>query len=314
MIPETFLYLHRKQSAKIHMNNVKITTSSSTNAAELNRTDHIKAFIKTLYDAKPIPKDQENLMFMEYMLTKDKKIKDRIIKSNMRFVFSAAKAFTNDPEMILDLTMEGTIGLIEAFDRFDPGTNNSFLSFANHYVYKYMVEYIHDSERIRRSKDHSLKSKASRIRERYFAENGRYPSDDEVISMIQDKYGIDVKKEDYVREITVSSLDEVYTYINGDEVSAIDSPEFTSRSEFVNTNGFVLKEENESNENMISACLSMLSERNREIMKKLFGIGYYREYTPEEVADEYGMTLARINQIKNESIEKIRKNAYSIAV
>lgn len=295
------------------MKSLKINTGATRN--ELERTEHVKSFVKTLYGNKPMNKEQENQMFREYLLTKNSVLKDTIVKSNMRFVFSAAKAFTNDPETVLDLTMEGMVGLLEAFDKFDPQTNNSFLSFANHYVYKYMVDYTHGSEHVKRSKDFLLKSKTSRVKEAFFAENGRYPSDEEVIRIIREKYGIDVRKEDYIREITVTSLDGVCTYTADDEpIALIDSPEFIEQSGSFHTNRFIEEIENEDVNSKVSAYLSVLSERDQLIMKKLFGIGYYREFTPEEVADEFEMTVARVNQIKKEAIDKIKKNKYSIAV
>ena len=293
------------------MKSLKINTGATRN--ELERTDHIKAFIKTLYGGKPLSKEQENQMFREYLLTKNQALKDKIVKSNMRFVFSAAKAFTNDPETVLDLTMEGMLGLLEAFDKFDPHTNNSFLSFANHYVYKYMVDYTHGSEHVKRSKDFILKSKTSRIKEAFFAENGRYPSDDEVIGIIKEKYGIDVKKEDYIREIVITSLDSAYVD-DGEPIALIDSPDFIEQSGSFHINNFIEEIEEEDTSSKVMSYLSVLSERDQLIMKKLFGIGYYREFTPEEVADEFEMTVARVNQIKKEAIEKIRKNRYSIAV
>lgn len=295
------------------MKSLKINTGATRN--ELERTDHIKAFIKTLYGGKPLSKEQENQMFREYLLTKNPALKDRIVKSNMRFVFSAAKAFTNDPETVLDLTMEGMVGLLEAFDKFDPQTNNSFLSFANHYVYKYMVDYTHGSEHVKRSKDFLLKSKTSRVKEAFFAKSGRYPTDEETIEIIREKYGIDVRKEDYIRDIVVASLDSACVYTDGDEpIALIDSPDFIEQSGSFHVNNFIEEIEEEDTSSKVTSYLSVLSERDQLIMKKLFGIGYYREFTPEEVAEEFEMTVARVNQIKKEAIEKIRKNRYSIAV
>ena len=102
------------------MKSLKINTGAARN--EVDRTDHVKNFIHTLYGGKPMTKEKENELFREYILTKNPMIKDTIVKCNTRFVYSAAKAFTNDPEEVLDLTMEGTMGLLEAFDRFDPDT------------------------------------------------------------------------------------------------------------------------------------------------------------------------------------------------
>ena len=83
--------------------------NNGANRNEIERTDSIKNFVKTLYDGKPIPKDVENELFREYEKTHDASIKEAIIKGNIRFVYSAAKSFSNDPEEVLDLAMEGCI-------------------------------------------------------------------------------------------------------------------------------------------------------------------------------------------------------------
>jgi len=294
------------------MKTLRINTGSTRN--EIDRTDHMKSFIRTLYGGKPMSKEDENNMFREYMLTKNPVLKDTIIKCNMRFVFSAAKAFTNDPEMVLDLTMEGMMGLLEAFDRFDPETGNSFLSYANHYVYKYMVEYVHEAKQIKRSTDSSLKSKVSKIRENFFAKTGRYPSDDEIIDIIKEKYGIDVKKEDYIRDIVILSIDSEYRTNDGDDTPSDGSHGIISKNDGYCLNDYDVKSETEYRNDRLNAALSILSDRDREIIKKLFGIGYFREYVVEELADEYGMTVARINQIRKTCIEKIRsEKKYLIA-
>lgn len=292
------------------MKSLKINTGATKNTVD--RTDHIKNFIRTLYDGQPLTKERENELFREYILTKNPALKDTIIKCNSRFVYSAAKAFINDPEEVLELTMEGMIGLLEAFDRFDPETGNGFLSFANHYVYKYMVEYTHNSRFIKRSKDFHLKNKASRIKDKFFAEFGRYPDDSEVIELIKEKYGIDVKEEDYVREIIVSRLDDSYTFGDGETTTMLESPEFTRRDGGFMKNGFAIEMENEDMNSKVNEILGVLSERDQEIMRKAFGIGCFREYTAEELAEEYNMTVARINQIKKECLFKMKKYKFAV--
>lgn len=293
-----------------NMKSLKINTGATRN--EVDRTDHIKNFIRTLYDGKPLSKEKENELFREYILTKNDMIKDTIIKSNCRFVYSAAKAFTSNPEEVLELTMEGCMGLLEAFDRFDPETGNGFLSFANHYVYKYMVDYTHKSKFVKRSKDLSLKSKAQRIKEKFFAENGRYPDNYETIELIKERYGIDVKEEDYVSDIIISRLDDAYVFGNGETANMLESPDFTKRDGGFMKNEFVVDMEKDDIKNNVEKILSVLSVRDAEIMKKLFGINCYREYTPEELADEYEMTIARINQIRKECLSRMKKYKFAV--
>jgi RNA polymerase primary sigma factor len=53
-----------------------------------------------------------------------------------------------------------------------------------------------------------------------------------------------------------------------------------------------------------------LSDRERDIVKKFFGLGI-PEMTLEEIGDEFGLTRERVRQIKEKAIRKLRPNAKS---
>jgi RNA polymerase primary sigma factor len=53
-----------------------------------------------------------------------------------------------------------------------------------------------------------------------------------------------------------------------------------------------------------------LSDREKDIVKKFFGIGV-TEMTLEEIGDEFGLTRERVRQIKEKAIRKLRPNSKS---
>ncbi|MDR0811516.1 MAG: sigma-70 family RNA polymerase sigma factor, partial [Paludibacter sp.] len=55
---------------------------------------------------------------------------------------------------------------------------------------------------------------------------------------------------------------------------------------------------------------STLAERERDIVKKFFGIGT-PELTLEEIGDEFGLTRERVRQIKEKAIRKMKQNSKS---
>ena len=63
------------------------------------------------------------------------KIRERIIKSNLRFVFKQAKNFSkNDPEIIGALISAGNEGLLVGLEKFEPQKGVRFLSYAGWWV------------------------------------------------------------------------------------------------------------------------------------------------------------------------------------
>lgn len=60
-----------------------------------------------------------------------KKIQDRIIKANLRFVFKTAKKYSrNDPDIFEELIAAGNEGLLVGMEKFTPSRNVRFLSYA----------------------------------------------------------------------------------------------------------------------------------------------------------------------------------------
>lgn len=60
----------------------------------------------------------------------------------------------------------------------------------------------------------------------------------------------------------------------------------------------------------IERSLATLTERESEIIKMFFGIGY-QEMTLEEIGDKFGLTRERVRQIKEKAIRRLRNNSKS---
>lgn len=57
---------------------------------------------------------------------------------------------------------------------------------------------------------------------------------------------------------------------------------------------------------VLNTLLSRLSEKEKEVIKKRFGL-YGQKYTLEEIGKEYGITRERVRQIENLSIKKLKE-------
>lgn len=87
-----------------------------------------------------LSKEEELKLFQTYRAegTSDKekeKIRDTIIRSNLRFVFKTAKDYSrSDPSMIEDLISAGNEGLLVGFEKYNPSPQVRFLSYAGWWV------------------------------------------------------------------------------------------------------------------------------------------------------------------------------------
>ena len=60
--------------------------------------------------------------------------------------------------------------------------------------------------------------------------------------------------------------------------------------------------------NRVETVLGELSDRDSEIVKRIFGIGEYSPQTLREIGPIFNLTHERIRQIKNDAISKLKKN------
>ena len=58
----------------------------------------------------------------------------------------------------------------------------------------------------------------------------------------------------------------------------------------------------------LSSCLSLLDERETEIVRAYFGLGGDEPRTLEEIGDSLGVTRERVRQLRNRALAKLRDN------
>lgn len=87
-----------------------------------------------------LTREEEGDLFLELndpgLSLKDKaKIREKILKSHLRFVFKQAKYYSkNDPDLFEELISAGNEGLLVGIDKFKPSAGVRFLSYAGFWV------------------------------------------------------------------------------------------------------------------------------------------------------------------------------------
>ena len=101
----------------------------------------------------PLSKEEEKNLFVLYRTTNDIKYRDIILKSNLRYVINCVSKFKLDAELYQDLIEEGNLGLAHAIELYDYDSNARFLSYARHWIKKYILEFIKNNTTIKNSKN-----------------------------------------------------------------------------------------------------------------------------------------------------------------
>ena len=71
--------------------------------------------------------------------------KEKLVLSNIRFIYSEAKKLNSQKVSIDDLVVAGIQGLLEAIPKFDMSSTNRFMTFASFWIRKELFDYIYQN-------------------------------------------------------------------------------------------------------------------------------------------------------------------------
>ncbi|MBR6516968.1 MAG: sigma-70 family RNA polymerase sigma factor [Bacilli bacterium] len=101
----------------------------------------IKNYYKNLRNLKPLSKEEERKLLV---MAKNNNIEaqNKIIESNLKFVFDVAKNYKGYGVPLEDLISEGNIGLIKAIKKFDMSHDVKFISYAVWWIRYHITAFI----------------------------------------------------------------------------------------------------------------------------------------------------------------------------
>lgn len=264
----------------------------------------INAYLKDINRYKVLSAAEEAEL-VKKMREGDESAREKLATANLRFVYAVAKRYANN-DNLLDLVQEGNTGLITALSAFDPEKGTRFLSCAVWYITRSILAHINgENTLIRKTNNTKTVYKIPKIKEKFYAENNRYPDTDELAAILEVDYGLKIKDKTDLLDVSTTSIS---TCFDDEDARAFENtPYFTEKTAV--DNDYLPEMDKEFNSVVSGTLMSSLTEREQTIIKMAFGIGYNKEYTNAEIADEIGMSSERVRQLKNGAIEKMRKLA-----
>lgn len=242
---------------------------------------------------------EEEVELARRIKTGDRKALEKLTKANLRFVVSVAKQYQNQGLSLPDLINEGNIGLLKAAEKFDETRGFKFISYAVWWIRQSILQAIAEQGRVVRLPLNQVGSvnRINKVLSKFEQENERRPSVDE----IADKTDLPHEKIEDVLKVNTRQVSVDAPMADGDGTSMIDFMQSDSDS---STDEELLKESLRAE---ISSALSVLNDRERNVIEAFYGINQ-PECTMEEIGKKYGLTRERVRQIREKAIRRLKQN------
>ena len=232
----------------------------------------------------------------------DRAALEKLTLANLRFVVSVAKQYQNQGLGLTDLINEGNIGLLKAAEKFDETRGFKFISYAVWWIRQSILQALAEQSRnIRLPLNQvGLLNKISKESALFEQRNERRPTSEELSDILD----IPAEKIDEALSHSGSLLSVDAPFEEGESNSLLD---VLPSGDTPTTDKSLM---NESLATEIDRALSTLSEREKEILQMLFGIGC-QEMTLEEIGDHFGLTRERVRQVKEKALRRLRNTSRS---
>jgi RNA polymerase primary sigma factor len=237
----------------------------------------------------------------------DQEAKEKIIKSNLRFVISVAKSYASSKYPVEDIISEGNRGLIEAIDNFDPSQGFKFISYAVWHIRKNILSFLNTHSRTIRLPQNVI-SEMRRYQEAenfFIAEHSREPSVDEILRLIDEK-GMKPFPSAVIETITNKPVQVSLDYDTDGEGEKAYSPINWISSE-ENTEDRIFKRDEQE---AIRLIFSFLKPFEKEIAEMKFGLG---ESGVEKTFNEIGIHFGKSSEWARGTFRKIERKMRRIA-
>lgn len=275
-----------------------------TNKITSRDSDSIKSYLSEI-NKIPLLTNEEELKVAEKAQKGDKRAKEKLVISNLKFVVSVAKQYQNYGLLFEDLINEGNIGLIKASERFDPSRGFKFISYAVWWIRQTILESISNNGKSIRMPGNQIAfiqkiNKCSREFEQY---NDREPTEEEIAQIMdEDVYKISMLLRNNNK---ISSLDASLGDGSEDSFSLYD---LISSNEENNIDHSMDKDSLVTD---IESVMSTVNPRQREIVGMYFGIMGYPKMTLEEIGEYFSLSRERVRQVKDSTIKILRHRSRS---
>ena len=229
----------------------------------------------------------------------DFQARQSMIEHNLRLVVSIAKNYLGRGVHMSDLIEEGNLGLMHAIDKFEPERGFRFSTYATWWIRQTIERAIMNQTRTIRLPIHVVKELNVYLRaaRELTQKLDHEPSPEEIANLLEKPVG-EVKRMLGLNE-RVSSVD---VSLGPDS----DKTLLDTLTDDRPTDPCELLQDDDLSQS-IDQWLSELTDKQREVVIRRFGLRGHESSTLEDVGLEIGLTRERVRQIQVEGLKRLRE-------
>ena len=272
---------------------------SGTRTASASGVDVTRLYLNEIGVAKLLTAAEE-VKYARRIRDGDETARHRMIESNLRLVVKIARRYCNRGLPLLDLIEEGNLGLIHAVKKFDPERGFRFSTYATWWIRQTIERAIMNQARTVRLPIHVIKdiNACLRAARTLRQQQPRPPRPADIARHL----GRDVADVERLLELHERAMIGSTTKGNPeDERTPLESIPERREAEPAQ------RAQREGVNAILDHWVFRLSDKQRAVVERRFGLHGYRRLTLEEIGREIGVTRERVRQIQLDALASLRK-------
>lgn len=275
----------------------------TTEVAELNTPisvgeDDIRQLLHEIRNVPMLTVQQEQDLAKRCSEGDQNAVKE-MVKANLRLVVSVAKEYAGRGVPLLDLIQEGSIGLLTAAKKFDYTLEYRFSTYATKWIRQGVTRCITDHGSLIRVPAYTAERmhKVLQAKALLLQETGREPTNEEIAARC---------------DLTAERVRQLLDW--NPETCSLDAP---AGGDGEDSFGSLLKDRlsPEPHEQLVreelsrtmEVLLSMLTERQRMVLRLHFGMEDGICYSLEQISIRFGVSKERIRQIERQAMDRLKE-------